>query len=223
MKATFAERVIIQTVVSGEWEIDPEGRIWRLAVRHGNRWRPGTYRLAPCSRRRVERPDKKSGYLTVRLMVEGKRHLCGAHRLVWQHVKGDIEGDETEVNHKNGQKHDNRPGNLELATGSENVKHAYRTGLRDEHGERNPAAKLTDHQVAEIRLAYAEGGFTMFNLAARYGVRFQHISRLIRGERRPREPGPREAVDHRYSTCERDPVTGRFLPPDPMQFPRSAP
>ena len=111
----------------------------------------------------------------VRAMRDGRR-ICGlAHRLVWQHVHGDIPAGLT-VKHKNGLKDDNRPENLELATISEQAKHSHRSGLRDQHGEKNPSVKLTDNAVAQIRLAYDQGGHDMQALAERFGVSFTRPS-----------------------------------------------
>src|SRR5690348_7614449 len=56
------------------------------------------------------------------------------HRLVWEAVNGPIP-DGLQVNHINGVKTDNRITNLELVTGSENTKHAYRLGLRRADGD----------------------------------------------------------------------------------------
>ncbi len=147
-------------LATGIFIIDRGGRIWRRK-----------------SLRRAEHRDGK-GYLQVRAMVGGKRLHVGAHRLVWVSLHGPIP-DGVGINHKNGMKDDNRPINLELATASENLKHAYRHGLMDEHGERNPAHKLTDAQVAQIRLAYANGGFTQTELGCRFGVDFRTISKIV--------------------------------------------
>lgn len=198
MKETLSERVLIHAVRDGEWEIDGEGRVWRIRVRTGDRWNPGTFRIVPCARRRAEK-RLISGYLMVRMMVAGKRIVGLAHRLVWQHRHGDIP-DGLVINHKNGLKDDNRPDNLELETHSGNKKHAFRLGLCDEHGERNPAATLRDHDIAVIRAAYASGGFTMQQLADRFGCSVQHVSKLVRGKRRPKQGGPTKDSDRRHYT-----------------------
>lgn len=189
----LAERTLIQFVERGEWEIDPDGRVW-------------TTRRGP--RRRAERPARE--YLMVRAMVGGKR-VCGqAHRLVWQHLHGDIP-DGLVVNHINGRKHDNRPSNLEVVSYSENMRHAHRLRLRDERGEGNPACKLSNRDVASLRAEYATGQFTQAQLGARYGIAFQTVSKIIRGERRGTQGGPISTINHSHIACERDPVTGRFI------------
>jgi hypothetical protein len=65
-----------------------------------------------------------------------------------------------EVNHKNGQKTDNRLENLEYLTPKENVHHAYReldcTSTRS-RGEDHYAARLTEELVREARRRSSEG------------------------------------------------------------------
>ena len=51
-----------------------------------------------------------------------------SHRIVYASKVGLLDPNK-EINHKNGIKRDNRPENLELVTGSENMFHAYRVGL----------------------------------------------------------------------------------------------
>lgn len=189
-----AERVLIQAVREGILEIDEEGRVWR--------------------RGRVRRAEKRlqAGYLQVQWMRARKRTIGLAHRLVWQHVHGDIP-DGLVINHKNGIKDDNRPANLECVTYSDNTKHAHRLRLRDQRGDGNPAAKLSRQSTAAIREMYAGGGWTMEALGARFGVSFQAVSKIVRGQRRATDGGPMSAADLRHSACPRDPVSQRFVSP----------
>lgn len=173
---------------SGKFSVDSTGRVWRGEKRAENR--------------------ASQGYLQVKVMVSGVRYYTCAHRLVWRALVGPIPTGMV-VNHKNGRKDDNRPENLELVSYSGNTKHAYRHGLMDEHGESNPAAKLTDNQVAQIRNMYAQGGYTMERLGNLFGVRFQHVSRIVRGTRRPKQGGPVADSDLRHAACDRD-ESGRF-------------
>jgi hypothetical protein len=77
------------------------------------------------------------------------------------------------VNHKDGNKANNRPENLEWCTQGENVRHAFSTGLatkqRPGKGGLSPAAKLTEAQVIEIKKRIATGHRSI-DLAAEYGV-----------------------------------------------------
>ena len=203
----LAERKLIALVQSGEWEIDDRGRIWRTSVRRGNK--KGGSHLIPVKRRRVEK-ILPSGYLLVRAMIDGKRITGLAHRLVWQYFNGDIpEG--MIINHKNGLKDDCRPDNLVPSTYTDNNSHAQKGGLLDQYGQKNPAAKLTDREVAQIRLAYDGGGYTMESLAEKFGVTFQTISKIVRGKARQKQGGPVQEKDLRHCVCERDLSTGRFV------------
>lgn len=175
----LAERSLIALVREGQWEIDAEGRIWRTGIRTGCR-SGGSY-VTPVERRRVEKV-LPAGYMMVRAVLGGRRVAGLAHRLVWQHLHGDIpEG--LVINHINGRKGDNRPDNLEVASYSRNAAHAYRVlGVNPQHGQHNPMAKLSPSDVAEVRAALARGEKAT-DLAARFGVRFQHIYRISSGER----------------------------------------
>jgi hypothetical protein len=70
------------------------------------------------------------GYRRVALSRDGAQHTFMVHRLVAQAFIPNP-GDKPEVNHRNGDKADNRAENLEWATSSENQQHAYETGLRE--------------------------------------------------------------------------------------------
>lgn len=67
----------------------------------------------------------RSGYVSASLSRGSIVKQFRLHRLVWSAFRGSIpEG--KEINHKNGDKTDNRLTNLEIATRSENMLHAYR-------------------------------------------------------------------------------------------------
>jgi len=144
------------------------------------------------------------GYLQVRVMIAGKRLHVGAHRIVWTYFHGPVTAGLV-INHRNGIKADNRPENLEECTYSENTKHAHRTGLKNQRGEKNPAAKLTSAQVAAIRATYAAGGVSQAALGELYRVSFKTISKIVRGERRNADgAGPTADYVERRSSRVRD-------------------
>lgn len=71
------------------------------------------------------RPD---GYKSVLLSRDGKKMSIRVHQLVAQYFLEKSES-KTDINHKNGVKHDNRAENLEWCTKGENMQHAHDTGL----------------------------------------------------------------------------------------------
>ena len=83
-----------------------------------------------------------------------KIHLDKFHALHILMAKHFIENDSTEtktqVNHKDGNRYNNSISNLEWCTPSENVRHAYASGLKTNNGIKNPISKLTETQVRQI-------------------------------------------------------------------------
>lgn len=109
------------------------------------------------------------GYSRVCLHSNGDRKYLSIHRLVWLAFCGNIPI-HLEINHKNGNKSDNRLSNLELVTRSENVQHAIRTGLvKIRKGEENKNSKLDNNTVLEIRELYRQG-WTQRQLNKKFGI-----------------------------------------------------
>ena len=67
----------------------------------------------------------KSGYLTVSFCIDGLKSNHSVHRLVARAFISN-ESNKPQVNHKDGNKHNNNVNNLEWVTRSENGLHAYR-------------------------------------------------------------------------------------------------
>lgn len=87
-------------------------------------------------------------YLRVDLCKDGKHKSKRIHRLVAEAFIPNPENKRT-VNHISGDKTDNRVENLEWATHSENMKHAFRTGL-NHHGGGLPKQKVRCIETGQI-------------------------------------------------------------------------
>ncbi len=115
------------------------------------------------------------GYLQCDLGAYGGRHSL--HLLVMQaHVGQKPEG--LEINHKNGNKTDNRLENLEYCTKSENDLHKTRvlgTGRGESHGN----AKITEDDVREIRRLAADG-ITQREIAKRFNLTHPNVGYIVR-------------------------------------------
>ena len=85
--------------------------------------------------------DNNSGYLTVNLYNDGHRTTKGIHRIVAESfIDGQKEG--LEVNHLDGNKHNNHRNNLEWVKHRENEIHAYKHGLK--HGPNRKIVKIKE-------------------------------------------------------------------------------
>ena len=78
---------------------------------------------------------KRNGYLSVDLSKNHKVKTISVHRIVATAFLEFID-DKNQVNHKNGNKQDNRVENLEWVNASENRIHAFETGLQKGRGRK---------------------------------------------------------------------------------------
>ena len=115
-----------------------------------------------------------NGYQIVVLRKDEKSYTKRVHKLVAKEFLG-FE-DDVLVNHKDGDKSHNWSTNIEKSNHSENLQHAYDTGLRPK-GEDIYCAKLTDKQVFDIRVSLEYGEKSKV-LEEKYGVSETTICRI---------------------------------------------
>lgn len=99
------------------------------------------------------RPQNAStGYLFVNLSRNSRIKRVGIHRLVALSFIQKPDGN-MEVNHKDGNRHNNRVENLEWVTRGENILHSYRKLGRKSawKGRKMHNRKITDEQAREIK------------------------------------------------------------------------
>ena len=141
--------------------------IWRDIPGYEGKYQASNLGRIRSQKRGVLKPFKNcNGYLIATLTLNGEKVRTGAHRLVALAFLPNPE-DKPQINHKDGDKENNRPENLEWVTCSENNLHRRRVlnggGGRPERpvvctstGERFPsitaAANATGSQICKILL-----------------------------------------------------------------------
>lgn len=122
------------------------------------------------------------GYKTITLHKDGRQKTFRVHRLVAVAFLPN-ESDKPQINHINGNKSDNRASNLEWCSQSENMLHAYESGLQTPNTKEANAAKrkLNAEQAQEIRTLLDSGKSTRA-VAKIYGVGKNLISRIGQGK-----------------------------------------
>lgn len=96
--------------------------------------------------------NSRNGYVYCVLSNKQKRKNCRVHRLVASAFLGVRDG--LQVNHIDGDKANNKLSNLEWVTRSENMKHAFATGLEKKCFK--PVIDLDTHEIYEGVSAAAE-------------------------------------------------------------------
>ena len=85
------------------------------------------------------------------------------------------------MNHKDGNKRNNRLENLEWVTASQNVRHSIDIlGVARARGENSALSKLTENQVREIRRLLKQG-LTRQEVACKFGVTTNNIRAIATG------------------------------------------
>lgn len=110
-----------------------EGTDCNYEVSNTGKIRSNNY-LGHGTQRELSLAKDQKGYFRVRIYKDGQRKTVKVHREVAKAFLPNPEN-KPEVNHKDGDKGNNHVNNLEWATSDENVRHAYRTGLKEKTRE----------------------------------------------------------------------------------------
>lgn len=160
--------------------------IWKWVLGHRNRYKVSSLgRVKSVSRYRTGKSNKpvkvnprylkysisKTGYCMVSLCKDGSQDQWGVHQLVAQSFLPNPQN-KPEVNHKDGNKLNNRLTNLEWSTRKENADHASRHGLL--RGNQYPK-KLTKTKVLKIR-KLLKNKIKRILIAEKFGVTFHTIA-----------------------------------------------
>lgn len=136
------------------------------------------------------------GYIQTYLYKDGKRKTTTIHRLIAKAFIPNLE-DKDQINHKNGVKDDNRIDNIEWCNQSENMRHAFDTGLKLGLAcEDNGRATLTNEQVVEIKSLY-NSGWKIRDLAKKFDIPLGRLRPLFYGFSWEKETTPIERRDER--------------------------
>ena len=127
--------------------------------------------------------NKDKRYLRCALTIEGVHKSYGSHRIVASAFIPNPYGKE-QVNHKDGDPTNNYIENLEWVTAKENSLHAWDAGLvRTLCGDESPHSKLKSTDVLDILHSYYFGLSSKQDIANSYGMMYEYITLIIKGER----------------------------------------
>lgn len=105
----------MRKAINQYYEVDDEGNVYSLR-----------------RNRKLSPKHNWDGYLRIQLWDHGKCKFVSIHRLVAEAFVPNPDN-KPFINHKNGNKQDNRAENLEWCTQQENIVHAWKTGLSKSH------------------------------------------------------------------------------------------
>lgn len=143
-------------IAEGRWEIDLENGI--VTGKFGSK---GT-------------PDG-SGYLQVGVSYNSKCYIFKVHEIIA--IAGGLDITNTTVDHINCNKQDNRLCNLQLLSRESNISKAH-LGKEGSKGSVNGYSRLTEEQVAEIKMMLIDGRLSQTCIAWLYDVSISAISAI---------------------------------------------
>lgn len=165
------------TPLSGSSQSDSSIEIWKPILGYEGYYEVSDLgRVRRAASGRILKTSKSKRYPLVGLSINGVQKVIHVHRLVTAAFLG-ICPEGMEVNHKNGNKLDNRLSNLEYVSHDENMKHSVRQGLR---------GKYSDETVREViqllKLRKPHLNFT--EISTRTGVDVYTVKSISGGKNR---------------------------------------
>lgn len=155
-----------------KYYIDKEGKIYTTTKYLKSRRGKGLTEVKP-------NINRQRGYLYART----RNRNWQIHRLVGEFFVPNPH-DKKYINHKDGNKHNNKYTNLEWATAKENAQHAIRAGLTrqiEKNGGGN--LKYTNEQIKEV-YDRVKSGMTYVKAGEIHEMPYSTVAHLMRGSRR---------------------------------------
>ena len=130
----------------------------------------------------ILKPNKiKGNYYQLKLTNNYIETSILLHRLVCEAFHGPAPAGKNFVNHKIGDKSNNRADNLEWCSFQENVDHAVLNGLRC-RGSSSHKHKLVEEQILEICRLRDTEGLSRYELAAKFNISHRNICNILSGD-----------------------------------------
>lgn len=124
----------------------------------------------------------RDGYVKLNLYCGDNRYTKLVHRLVAE-VFIPNPNNLPQVDHKDGNKTNNHVSNLRWVTASENIKAAFKMGLKTQYGESNPANKYSEETIIRTCELLQSGNYTCKEVADITGVDSEMVGHISRKER----------------------------------------
>lgn len=173
-----------EDILANDWEC--QGEIWieildfNLCYKISNYGNLYSYRMNKLLTPKIN----KYGYLEVTLRnKEGKQQSKLIHHLVVKYFMNYITKKlGLVINHKDGNKLNNKLENLEIVTRSRNSKHAYEIGLNKPRlGEKSNLSKLKYKEVQQIK-NMLKSGYSSKEIAHKFNIHATTISKIKTGK-----------------------------------------
>ena len=172
--------------------------IWKPVIGFESRYEVSSLGRIKALAREIYYKDGRKGHLAEKIIrgslmnvgyicvtFDSKTRRC-VHQVVAEAFLGSAEYRQI-VNHKDGNKTNNRVENLEWATPKENNLHARATGLNDQHGEKTNLSKYSDQFIDAVRNVYAEYQPTYEKLGSMFGLTGCHARQIVKFETRKKK------------------------------------